>query len=308
MNDSFSLIVDSNEGVFNNFQVTKPNNSKSDVFRDLQFIHDFIQKTTLLCLNQFLNDDPFDGNVDITKFRNLRKLEIHRIPIQQVFGIKQFRAQLNELICVKSIKCISDILTECGGDCSNGFVWNELKTINFSYNLLKNIDDSLEFTPWLQNLNLSHNRIVSVNAIKWLPHLKILDLSYNQLNHIPNFHVDTLKRLQILILTNNFIEDISGISRFDGLNELDLSENCILDHSALLPLSTLASLRFLNLQGNPLHCHPKHRQATARFLHKNTSTVKVRVHIQIFQQYNIKKILFSSANINISTFIISVHT
>ena len=94
------------------------------------------------------------------------------------------------------------------------------------------------------------------------------------MTHIPTFHVDAMKRLRILSISNNFLEDISGISRLDSLTELDLSGNCIVDHSNLLPLSTLVSLCYLNLLENPVACHPKHRVATVRYLHKNTSSVK----------------------------------
>lgn len=71
------------------------------------------------------------------------------------------------------------------------------------------------------------------------------------------------------------IPNIAEVSRLDSLNDLDLSGNCILDHSMLMPISTLISLHYLNLQENPLACSLMHRQATARYLHKNTSTVKV---------------------------------
>ncbi|XP_038109345.1 uncharacterized protein LOC6041308 isoform X2 [Culex quinquefasciatus] len=275
LNDSFSLIVDKNEILPpQGFQVVKPNNAKSDVFRDLQFIYDFVQKTVILSLNQFINDDPYEFAVDIAKFRSLRKLEIQKIPISQVMGIQQMRSQLVEITCIRSIANVKEIITSCGGDNGNGFTWNELKAANFSYNMLDHIDSSLEFTPWLENLNLSHNQIVSASAIKWLPNLRVLNLSFNRLSHIPSFHVDTMKKLQIFHISNNFIEDLSGVSRLLSLNDLDLSGNCIVDHTALLPVSTLSSLCCLNLKDNPLACHPKHRQASARYLNRNTSNAK----------------------------------
>lgn len=250
LNDSFSLIVDPNEvSQPQTFQVLKPNNAKSDVFRELQFIYDFVQKTQILCITTVPNDDPFDGIIDIQKFHNLRRLEIQRVPIEQIIGIQRLRAHLQEIICSKSVKCVEDIISHCGGDKSHGFVWNELKMADFSYNALKTIDCSLEFAPYLQQLNLSHNKLVSVDAIKWLPNLKRLNLSYNNLTHIPSLHGEASRRLQTLILTNNFIEDLSGISRLDALSDLNLSDNCIIDHSALLPLSSLIALQCLHLYG-----------------------------------------------------------
>lgn len=213
LNDSFVLlIVDPNEICKpKNFQVVKNNNSKSEAIRDLQFIHDFVQKTYFLSIASFSNDEQFDGVADISKFRYLQTLEIQRIPIKQIIGIQQLRQQLQEIICIKKcITSVKDIITDCGGDNTNGFVWNELKVADFSSNGLTSIDCSLEFAPWLQNLNLSHNQIVSVDALKWLPHLKVLDLSFNKLVYIPTFNMEAGKRLQILILSNNFIEHLSG--------------------------------------------------------------------------------------------------
>lgn len=286
LNDSFTLIADSDIGIgiggglgssqqhSHAFQVVKPINAKSSVFSDLQLLHDFVQKTTLLKLNYFPSECYFDGAIDICKFRALRRLEVHKINICQVVGIQALRSQLQQVICIKSLNSVEDIITRCGGDNSNGFVWNELQTADFSYNSLRCVDTALEFAQYLQHLNLRHNKLISVTAIKWLPHLKTLDLSYNCLTHLPLFHVEACKRLQFLNISNNYVEELMEITKLDALTNMDLSGNCLLEHSQLLPLSVLMTLTTLNLQGNPLACNPKHRLATAQYLHKNTATVK----------------------------------
>ncbi|XP_068150803.1 serine/threonine-protein kinase 11-interacting protein isoform X2 [Drosophila tropicalis] len=276
LNDSFELIADSDigAGASKAFQVVKPINATSNVFSDLQLLHDFVQKTTLLKLNYFPIDIYYEGVIDIGKFRALKRLEVHKISILQVVGIQPLRSQLQQLICIKSIKSVDDIITHCGGDNSNGFVWNELQTADFSYNNLKSVDTALEFAQHLQHLNLRHNKLNSVTAIKWLPHLKTLDLSYNCLTQLPQFHMAAWKRLQLLNISNNYVEELLDIAKMENLNHLDISDNCLLEHSQLLPLSAIMTLTTLNLQGNPLACHPKHRLATAQYLHKNTATVK----------------------------------
>ncbi|KMY88406.1 serine/threonine-protein kinase 11-interacting protein isoform X1 [Drosophila simulans] len=280
LNDSFTLIADTEIGTGagylqpQSFQVVKPINAKSSVFPDLQLVHDFVQKTTLLKLTYFPSEHYFEGAIDIAKFRALRRLEVNKINICQVVGIQPLRGQLQHLICVKSLTSVDDIITRCGGDNSNGFVWNELKTADFSYNSLRSVDTALEFAQHLQHLNLRHNKLTSVAAIKWLPHLKTLDLSYNCLTHLPQFHMEACKRLQLLNISNNYVEELLDVAKLDALYNLDLSDNCLLEHSQLLPLSALMSLIVLNLQGNPLACNHKHRQATAQYLHKNTATVK----------------------------------
>nr|XP_014090535.2 uncharacterized protein LOC106617692 isoform X2 [Bactrocera oleae] len=283
LNDSFTLITDGAAEIGaspQTFQVAKTVNSRSPVFIDLQLIYDFVQKTPLLCIIHYPTDEYFDGTIDISKFRALRRLEVQKTNVRQVVGIQRLRAQLQQLICVKSLTDVEDVITRCGGDNSNGFVWNELKIADFSYNNLQRIDSALEFAQFLQHLNLRHNKLRSVEAIKWLPHLKTLDLSYNCLQCVPQFHLDAYKRLQSLNMSNNFVEDLMGIAKLEALTDLDLSDNCLLDHSCLLPLSALITLNYLNLYGNPLCCHPKHRLATAQFLHKNTATVKFLLDLE----------------------------
>uniref|UniRef100_A0A4Y0BGH5 LKB1 serine/threonine kinase interacting protein 1 N-terminal domain-containing protein n=1 Tax=Anopheles funestus TaxID=62324 RepID=A0A4Y0BGH5_ANOFN len=274
LNDSFSLIVDKNETFPpQNFQVVKPNNAKSDVFRDLQFVYDFVQKTVILSLNQFVNDDPYEFAVDISKFRNLRTLEVQKIPINQIVGLYYLKNQLQDLTCMRSISDTIDLLFGCGGDkAPDSNPWRSLKSLNLAYNMLDCVGCSLERAPWLEVLNLSHNQLVNVFALRSLPNLRVVNLSYNRLNKIPAFHVDAMRKMKVLLLSNNFLEDLEGLACLSCcLNDLDLSGNFIVDHGALLPLSTLVALRSVNLLENPLACHPKHRQATARYLNKATS-------------------------------------
>uniref|UniRef100_A0A182VSY4 LKB1 serine/threonine kinase interacting protein 1 N-terminal domain-containing protein n=1 Tax=Anopheles minimus TaxID=112268 RepID=A0A182VSY4_9DIPT len=288
LNDSFSLIVDKNEMLPpQSFQVVKPNNAKSDVFRDLQFVYDFVQKTVILSLNQFVNDDPYEFAVDISKFRSLRTLEVQKIPINQIVGLQYLRGQLQDLTCMRSISDIVDVLCGCGGDKSaDRKQWRSLKSVNFAYNMLDYVDGALEYAPWLEVLNLSHNQLANASALRSLPNLRVVNLSYNRLNQIPAFHIDAMRKMKVLLLSNNFLEDLEGVACLSCcLQELDLSGNFIVDHGTLLPLSTLVVLRSLNLLENPLACHPKHRQATARYLNKATSEAKFTLDNEPLSRY-----------------------
>lgn len=250
------------------FQVTKPNNSKSNVFRELLMIYDFVQKTLILKLTKFLDDDPLEDDnclIDISKFRNLQILEIQRVSIQRLHGLHRLRSQLQEIKAERSLTNVKDLIMYCAGDRSNGFIWNSLKRVDFSYNNLHRIDNSFEFTPYLQYLNLSHNKFVSIN-LALLPNLKVINLAYNQLTTIPKLNLESHRRLRVLILSSNLIDDVSGLVRLENLIELDLSGNCLLDHSHLLPICTCSTLQFLNLSGNPLSFHPKHRTGLYSFL------------------------------------------
>ena len=78
----------------------------------------------------------------------------------------------------------------------------------------------------------------------------------------------------MVLLNNNFIDDLVGLSSLTDLSQLDLSQNCITEHKSFISISSMPSLYFLNVQGNPIQFHPLHRTLTCNYLNKNTSTLK----------------------------------
>ncbi|XP_049797579.1 serine/threonine-protein kinase 11-interacting protein [Schistocerca nitens] len=64
----------------------------------------------------------------------------------------------------------------------------------------------------------------------------------------------------------------AGVLRLASLVELDLSGNCLAAHGCLAPLSGLPALRRLDLRGNPLAFHPRHRVLAAAELHSAALT------------------------------------
>ncbi|KAF5293839.1 hypothetical protein FQR65_LT10977 [Abscondita terminalis] len=234
---------------------------------ELNFVYDFIQKTLAL---KMLPDTAFWNNeklLDIQIFKNLKFLEVQRLSFSLIKGLESLRAQLKYLICIRSLHTIKEVLEYCGADNSEGFIWNELKEAVFSYNSLDSLDRSLEYAPSLHTLDLSHNHIHNAQLLNCLPNLKHINLSYNQLESVPAFSGELCTQLRILVLCNNFIEDIRELAVLVNLCELDLSNNCLLEHTCLLPLANLAMLRCLNLAGNPLSYHPYHRMNTVYYLH-----------------------------------------
>lgn len=65
------------------------------------------------------------------------------------------------------------------------------------------------------------------------------------------------------------MEDISQLKSLVNVCELDLSENCLIDHTVLISISHLAALHWLSLIGNPLSYHIRHRQNSCLYLHQN---------------------------------------
>ncbi|XP_066156521.1 serine/threonine-protein kinase 11-interacting protein [Euwallacea fornicatus] len=260
------------EDLISSFHLTE---AKASLQVDLQFLLDLVKSTIALKVIPDLVEDEESDIVNISRFKNIKTLEIHKIDIKRFRGIQKLRSQIEQLSCLYNLDNLSDILDKCGGDLSHSFNWGELKRGNFSHSQIQEINTVFEVTPWLQTLDLSHNHIKCLDLIENLPNLKELNLSYNKLESVPKFKGAICKRLHILLLNNNFIEDISSLSTVADLHQLDLTQNCLLDHNCLLSISQMPSLYSLDLRGNPISFHPIHRTLACNYLNKNTATLNV---------------------------------
>ncbi|CAG9822500.1 unnamed protein product [Phaedon cochleariae] len=255
------------------FHIVQGDQTRNNIIRDMQFLVELVENTVNLRIIPDLEDN-YNDCLNIGRFHNIKVLEIYKLNINIVLGIQKLRSQVQELSCCKSIQSISDIIKKCGADNSEAYNWNELRIANFAQNSLVELDNSFEYTLSLNTLNLSHNNLTKLSFLNQLPNLKQLNLAYNKLEALPNFKGPITSRLQVLILNNNFIEDLAGLCTLSNISQLDIGHNCLLEHGSLFSLSHLVSLQWLNLQGNPISFHPQHRNLTSSYLNKNTSTVK----------------------------------
>ncbi|XP_018393306.1 PREDICTED: serine/threonine-protein kinase 11-interacting protein isoform X1 [Cyphomyrmex costatus] len=272
LNQAFSLIISESEDLNSSFHVC--NSSKIDIFRDVKFLHDFVQKTVGLKVIHCSSD--IKVTIDISKFRHLKYLELKEVSVELLKGLQSIRGQLESIVCTgrKGISTIYQLLAECGGDAGVGFVWASLRHLVLPHNALKYLDKSLELAPWLQILDLSHNMITNAKELSCLSNLRYVNLGYNKLEEIPIFNKTVLHSLQVLVLKNNYIENLNGLEGLECLTELDLSFNCLMEHLVLSSLQKMSTLLWLTLEGNPLSYHPKHRILTIKYLHPSLSDSK----------------------------------
>lgn len=215
INKEFELFLECDNNKDSNiFQVLANGNPRSQALQDLHFLYDFIQKTVGLKITNNVNLSLLDNKVDISKFKSIKYLEVKKVPVKEIVGLTVLQSQLESVICIKCLSRLEELLAECGGDNSVGFVWSELKEVVISYNNIKVLDTSIAFAPWLQVLDLSHNQLVNVNAIECLPNLKYINLSFNCLSSVPSFSKSARKKLLVLVIKNNYIEDLSGQRMF----------------------------------------------------------------------------------------------
>ncbi|KAL9968300.1 hypothetical protein ACROYT_G026657 [Oculina patagonica] len=254
---------------------------KAISYRDtaaITFLLDFLRRTPSLRLVPG-TCSHFDGLVNISCFRALQVLEIKKVPVGFIKGFQSLRPQLKTLICTRSLISLNEVLVHCGGDLLNApsCAWPHLKNVDFSYNGIGQVDDSVKLLPAVKVLNLSHNYIhiaegdESLSNWRYLSDVRHLNLGYNQLECIPvppaQDGAITFQNMTTLILKNNNLQNLKGIQAFSKLRFLDVSFNCIASLSELTPLAFLHDLISLSLQGNPVVFCPYYRRATVACLY-----------------------------------------
>ncbi|XP_054915216.1 serine/threonine-protein kinase 11-interacting protein isoform X2 [Poeciliopsis prolifica] len=243
----------------------------------LQFLFDVLQKT----LSLKLIHPPgvrLESAVKIFPFKSLKCLELKRIPAHLLEGLRGVYSQLEVFTCSKSLDSLEELLSLCGGDLSSALTWLELHTLNFSYNAIVCLDQSLSLLNVLKSLDLSHNKIQECGEfLKPLSELEHLNLGYNCLQRAPTLGPSARAKLHTLILRNNELETINGVEQLSSLQHLDLAYNLLLEHAQLAPLSLLHGLTSLNLEGNPLYFQKSHRSCTVPHLSPKAVSLRMRL-------------------------------
>ncbi|XP_016398434.1 serine/threonine-protein kinase 11-interacting protein-like isoform X2 [Sinocyclocheilus rhinocerous] len=233
---------------------------------EVQFLFDMLQKTVSLKL---VNPPgvKLQYVVKIFPFKSLKHLELKRIPPHCLEGLRGVYSQLEVFTCSKGVGSLEELLSLCGGDLSSALPWLELHNLNFSYNSISRLDESLSLLNVLKWLDLSHNKIQDcAEFLKPLTELEHLNLACNNLQRAPVLGLSAHAKLTTLILRNNELETINGVEQLSSLQSLDLAYNLLMEHSQLAPLSLLHNLNILSLEGNPLYFQKTHRVLTIHHL------------------------------------------
>ncbi|KAJ6665574.1 hypothetical protein lerEdw1_003417 [Lerista edwardsae] len=227
-----------------------------------QFLFDVLQKTPSLKLIH-VPDCALPAAVKISIFKSLRRLELKCVPLHCLRGLRFVYSQLEALTCSRCVSSLEEIISACGGDLSTALPWLELQTVNFSYNSIAVLDNSLQLLNALKALDLSHNLLQDCeHYLTVLMELEYLNLAYNLLPKVPDLGLHSQAKLVTLILRYNQLDSINGVEQLPSLQHLDVAYNLLLEHTLLAPLSFLHNLRRLHLEGNPLWFHQNHRPAT----------------------------------------------
>ncbi|XP_052736381.1 uncharacterized protein LOC108338680 isoform X2 [Vigna angularis] len=128
---------------------------------------------------------------------------------------------------------------------------SNLRSVNLSNNFIAHISPG--FLPkGIQTLNLSRNKISTLDGLRELTKLRVIDLSYNRISRIGQ-GLSSCTLVKELYLVGNKISDAEGLHRLLKLTLLDLSFNKITTTKAIGQLvANYNSLKALNLLGNPI--------------------------------------------------------
>lgn len=125
-----------------------------------------------------------------------------------------------------------------------------LRVLNLSGNAIVRVTIGA-LPKGLHMLNLSKNNISTIEGLRELTRLRVLDLSYNRICRIGH-GLASCSSLKELYLAGNKIGEVEGLHRLLKLNVLDLRSNKISTSKGLGQLAAnYGSLQAINLEGNP---------------------------------------------------------
>ncbi|KAK6131370.1 hypothetical protein DH2020_034890 [Rehmannia glutinosa] len=129
--------------------------------------------------------------------------------------------------------------------------FSSLRSVNLSGNFIVHITPG-SLPKGLHVLNLSRNKINTIEGLRELTRLRVLDLSYNRISRIGQ-GLSNCTLIKELYLAGNKISNVEGLHRLLKSTVLDTSFNKITTTKALGQLvANYSSLIAVNLLGNPI--------------------------------------------------------
>ncbi|XP_041459389.1 nischarin-like [Lytechinus variegatus] len=246
-----------------------PTCDSDDAHSDIGHIMDFMSRLKFLRIvgstsrlgssTRKVGDLPFD----LSYFKSIRHLQIEVCNARCISGIEEAKTHVSFLAVHKSFNSIQDMLlpnltqweslaSSSGQDVMEIVPpWARVKLVDFSYNDLNEIDRSICLLPNVEQLDLSHNQLRSVNHLHHLSAMTHLNLSYNQLHSLDDMNT-RLGNVHTLLLTNNDLSSLYGLAKLYSLVKLDVRSNIIEHVLEVQHVCNLPCLEHLLLSENPV--------------------------------------------------------
>ncbi|KRZ26306.1 Nischarin [Trichinella pseudospiralis] len=191
---------------------------------------------------------------DLMHFKSLQHLWICYCDASNISGMEFIAANLSSLTVHNTLDRISELLSQCGVDeerCENLVPWPQVKSVDFSFNNLCQIDASITALRYVHFLDLACNCLTDICNLQHLPYLRELNLSNNRIEKIEDWHLK-LGNVKKIWLVNNRIRQLKGdgLSKLYSLEFLDLRDNQLSQIGHIWPLGQLPCLHELLVSGN----------------------------------------------------------
>ncbi|XP_072990177.1 uncharacterized protein [Typha latifolia] len=207
------------------------------------------------CPNEDQDDQNYDGEVagtmlysNSSEIGESSRKNHHQAGLRAADEVLQANRVIQSLNTLSSVAHISGMGLKVIPAIS---AFTSLRAINLSGNFIVHISTG-SLPKSLHTLDLSRNKIATIEGLKELTRLRILNLSYNRISRIGH-GLSSCTAIKELYLAGNKISNVEGLHRLLKLTILDMSFNKITTAKALGQLvANYNSLLALNLLGNPI--------------------------------------------------------
>lgn len=193
----------------------------------------------------------FVDSVDLGLFCKLQYLHYINLMHNKIAFLSSSRTSGVEFLTLWDINLSHNLLTTVRLDVFNGM--KALSTINLSNNRLHSLDGQLILSS-LKKLELSHNRFTELNFCSWnVSNLADLYINNNTLQRIPVCMEETVPSVSYLNLASNVLSTDDSIwsrlAKFHQLTLLDISYNHL---TSMVWANITLSSRYINMNNNPV--------------------------------------------------------
>ncbi|XP_073153772.1 uncharacterized protein [Henckelia pumila] len=213
-------------------------------------VNEWVQEISVLPPGQIEDDDYIGDGVEFPPSPDNGGQSSTRCPpISVPEDISHAKIVIQSLNASSTVAHMTDIMLKIIPPISH---FSSLRSVNLSGNLIAHINPG-SLPKGLHVLNLSRNKINTIEGLRELTRLRVIDLSYNRITRIGQ-GLSSCTLVKELYLAGNKISHVEGLHRLLKLTVLDLSFNKITTTKALGQLvANYSSLIALNLLGNLVH-------------------------------------------------------
>ncbi|GMT24149.1 hypothetical protein PFISCL1PPCAC_15446, partial [Pristionchus fissidentatus] len=223
---------------------------RSDVSHLIEFVHS-LHSLRIRGGKGFVGTSCIVSNslsLDVSYCKSLLALWLIDCDASQLVGQLQLRNHLRTLVIHYSMQSCREVM---GGD-NEGGVWTTLEEIDFSFNTVIELDDTLSRLPRVQSFTMTHNQLSDIGRfLVDLHSLTHLNLSNNKIEQLNQWN-EKLGNVKVLILAGNVITDLTGLSKLYSIETLDVSNNRLKNPENVSSIGSLPCLVELSMEGNEI--------------------------------------------------------